>query len=61
MTYTTVDPPVVTEDDLAVQYDEIRSPQPQCPRLKALHVEGSALASLDGRRSRRVEGGPDEQ
>ncbi len=34
LTYTTVDPPLVTEDDLTVQYDETRSPLPRRPRLK---------------------------
>ncbi|MFI5702600.1 hypothetical protein ACIA78_21450 [Streptomyces xanthochromogenes] len=34
MTYTTVDPPLVTEDDLTVQYDATRSPLPRRPRLR---------------------------
>lgn len=34
MTYTTVSPPPVTEDDLTVQYDETRSPLPRRPRLR---------------------------
>ncbi|MDW6058025.1 hypothetical protein SAZ11_07975 [Streptomyces sp. FXJ1.4098] len=33
MTYSTVDPPLVTEDDLTVQYDETRSSLPRRPRL----------------------------
>ncbi|MFC4507817.1 MULTISPECIES: hypothetical protein [Streptomyces] len=34
MTYTTVDPPLVTEGDLTVRYDETRSPLPRHPRLR---------------------------
>ncbi|MFB7599164.1 hypothetical protein [Streptomyces sp. NPDC056160] len=41
MTYTTVDPPLVTEGDLTVQYDETRSSLPRRPRLRPAAVGGS--------------------
>ncbi|MBL1115398.1 hypothetical protein JK364_23795 [Streptomyces sp. 110] len=43
MTYTTVDPPLVTEDDLTVQYDETRSSLPWRPRLAL--VAGPQIAT----------------
>ncbi|WP_171059984.1 hypothetical protein [Streptomyces montanus] len=41
MTYTTVDPALVIEDDLTVQCDATRSSLPRRPRLRPAAVGGS--------------------